>query len=632
MTSKLSEKLQKLKDDISEDDEQEFVDSIQKEESTSTRESSPLKETLKETLLNRFSSKFSTNSSTANQSNSGTSVSINDGDLVPILSTEKSSPDLNLQESENQKGAAGGTWLHTVKGRIAKTVEEKYTEYKNEKEMRKLHQQPNAHSSNLSSQFNIDGSFDDFLLENDEADEDVIVEEKEKNYLTHSLSEDAIGVSKNFDDQCVDDSNLEDMMVQGRRSSTPVSTENSQQTSPKEKRRFTFGFLDRKPAGSATATPGSSSEAVSLPAPSSTGTTPKTSTPNPTAPLPAGSTTPTKSSLRSRMIEKFMGKSPGGAALSSPITIDKSGNFTDNQHSGSSSPPKLDDPFSGLELISSSPDKNVLNNTATNDTLEATNDNNDSDIETAVEADEFLILEPGNDSETLTHQIDDVEVLPENILQPETFNIWSRIQGQWWTIGFPLCILLFFQLMPLPTWIVGFLTGILVGVPTAAYLTYNLMDDETPKTPFLENVGRKKAIRPDIIVQEELKRVYTWMNLWPSKKGPYDPLTYDIRRTISVRIMLHGPWLEMRFPKRNLPLRRMCTDSELTNIEFHEHVEVVDLSTCSIDLQPENLPTKRIWSKKISNQNSTQHQKTLFHSRSHQKDGSKKRYQGRSRT
>ena len=95
-------------DDISEDGEQEFVDSIQKEESTSTRESSPIKETLKESLLNRFSSKFSTNSpSTVNQTNSGTSVSLNDGDLVPILSTEKSSPDLNLQESEHQKGGAG---------------------------------------------------------------------------------------------------------------------------------------------------------------------------------------------------------------------------------------------------------------------------------------------------------------------------------------------------------------------------------------------------------------------------------------------------------------------------------------------------------------------------------------------
>ena len=61
----------------------------------------------------------------------------------------------------------------------------------------------------------------------------------------------------------------------------------------------------------------------------------------------------------------------------------------------------MDDPFSGLELISSSPDqKNVLNNT-TNDNLEAPNDNNDSDIETAVEADEFLILESGDNSETL---------------------------------------------------------------------------------------------------------------------------------------------------------------------------------------------------------------------------------------
>jgi hypothetical protein len=87
------------------------------------------------------------------------------------------------------------------------------------------------------------------------------------------------------------------------------------------------------------------------------------------------------------------------------------------------------------------------------------------------------------------------------------------------------------------------------------------------------------------------------MNLWPSKKGPYDPLTYDVRRTVSVRIMLHGPWLEMRFPKHNLPLRRMHDDVEPT-VEFHEHVEVIDLSTCSIDIQPENLPTKRIWSKK----------------------------------
>ena len=68
----------------------------------------------------------------------------------------------------------------------------------------------------------------------------------------------------------------------------------------------------------------------------------------------------------------------------------------------------MDDPFSGLDLISSSPDKTaVLNNTGNGENLEATNENNDSDIETAVEADECLTFEPtGNESEgILTNQI-----------------------------------------------------------------------------------------------------------------------------------------------------------------------------------------------------------------------------------
>ena len=56
-------------------------------------------------------------------------------------------------------------------------------------------------------------------------------------------------------------------------------------------------------------------------------------------------------------------------------------------------------------------------------------------------------------------------------------------------------------------------------MPTAAYITYNLMDDETPKTPFLENIGRKKAARPAIIVQEELKRVYVSQIIQRFKRG-----------------------------------------------------------------------------------------------------------------
>ena len=103
----------------------------------------------------------------------------------------------------------------------------------------------------------------------------------------------------------------------------------------------------------------------------------------------------------------------------------------------------------------------------------------------------------------------------------------------------------------------------------------------------------KKARR--ILLHNDSSKLFlqTWMNLWPIKKGPYDPLTYDVRKTSTVRVMLHGPWLELRFPRVNLPLRRMHDDTEPTKIEFHDRVEVIDLSTCSIELLPQNLPSKR---------------------------------------
>lgn len=81
--------------------------------------------------------------------------------------------------------------------------------------------------------------------------------------------------------------------------------------------------------------------------------------------------------------------------------------------------------------------------------------------------------------------------------------------------------------------------------------------------------------------------------MWPAKNGPYDPLTYDVRRTMSVRVMLHGPWVELKFPRKNLPLRRMHDDIEPKDVVFHEYKEVLDLTNCSLELVPENLPSKR---------------------------------------
>jgi hypothetical protein len=53
------------------------------------------------------------------------------------------------------------SWLHQVKGKIAQKVEEKYSEYKNEKEMKKL-------MNDTGGSF--DSNFDDFIFEDDMID------------------------------------------------------------------------------------------------------------------------------------------------------------------------------------------------------------------------------------------------------------------------------------------------------------------------------------------------------------------------------------------------------------------------------------------------------------------------------
>ena len=112
----------------------------------------------------------------------------------------------------------------------------------------------------------------------------------------------------------------------------------------------------------------------------------------------------------------------------------------------SSSPTRTEEPFSGLDL-STTPEKDIK---------ETVSNEIDSDIETAVEADECLTFEPlGDDSETLTSGID-AEIVPP---EPPTMSPWSYIHGHWWSFGLPFCFLLFFQLLPLPSWIVGFITG-----------------------------------------------------------------------------------------------------------------------------------------------------------------------------
>ena len=252
------------------------------------------------------------------------------------------------QESEQKHTSS---WLHTVKGKIAKTVEEKYTEYKNEKEMRKLKDE-----------------FED-ISEEDSPDNDKLLE------LPHSFSEDSIAAKEPTDGE----------MAFGRRSSTPVTTEEIQSNpqTPKEKRRFTFGFLNKTPSNQ------SQTSETGVPE-----TPPKTSTNNDitttsTPKVSTGATTPTKSSLRSRMMEKFMGKSPN--AQSTPIAIDGGQNETKLKES-------IDNSCSPKEDFFGSPNADI--STSVPETLDQT-EHMDSDIEPGIDAHEYE-FEQNNESDTLT--------------------------------------------------------------------------------------------------------------------------------------------------------------------------------------------------------------------------------------
>ena len=79
----------------------------------------------------------------------------------------------------------------------------------------------------------------------------------------------------------------------------------------------------------------------------------------------------------------------------------------------------------------------------------------DSDVESAVEADEAMTFSIDSEHDTITNQVEiSEEMKPE---PPQPFISW--IQNYWWSIGLPLCFILFLQLLPIPQWVIGFITG-----------------------------------------------------------------------------------------------------------------------------------------------------------------------------
>ena len=487
-----------------------------------------------------MSAKLASSSSSSNSQPSSGNVSINNefglGNEAQIIVDDPEGGEgggsgemtqTQQQQQQQQPSSTTSSWLHQVKGRIAKTVEEKYTEYKHDRELKRqaLSKANAANTDEPFEELNFDESADGAGLSQS---------------LPHSFSDDQLIAGNNIERP----PSTDNMTLNSRRTSTPVTDElvvksgdHSAPQTPKERRRFTFGFLDRSPKPapittetSATATTTASSASSSIASTPSTATAPAQQQQQPPPPPPVGTTTPTKS-LRSRMMG-LMGKSPApsnNGASSSPMPIQEpkvSVRMQDVRGSSSASP-MGEDPFTGLDLnLSSSAEKSsTLIGVGGGDTLGL---HDMSDVETAMEAHEELTFEGSGDDiddggqDTITganrrrlRQDVDAEIIqgpPGGVNRGGddlgSLGFQEAMKTYWVWAGLPVCFLLFLQLLPLPAWVIGFVTGILIGIPTAVYATWSFCSDGTTRTPFIENVQRKEVSRPAIIVQEELKRIY----------------------------------------------------------------------------------------------------------------------------
>ena len=223
--------------------------------------------------MNKFS-KFSSKSP---------NPSINNGD--PQQQSNEISSNILDEELNNVSGVGVGqpkpSWYHQVRGKI----EEKYTEYKNEKDMKRLQ----------NESLNFDSNLDDLLLDDDENDdnENEFAEKDDKfvKTLSHSFSDDSIPVKESDEMNLGTDTtvsrNLSFKFIQiftfflaGRRSSTPASADDIHQGSapqtPQERRRFGFGkYFERSNKADRTNTASSNDVNADISTPKS-GKKPKT--------------------------------------------------------------------------------------------------------------------------------------------------------------------------------------------------------------------------------------------------------------------------------------------------------------------------------------------------------------------
>nr|CAD7574493.1 unnamed protein product [Timema californicum] len=159
-----------------------------------------------------------------------------------------------------------------------------------------------------------------------------------------------------------------------------------------------------------------------------------------------------------------------------------------------------------------------------------------------------------------------------------------------------VAILATYFLFQLPTYLSGFLCGVLMTV--ASYTLFLRLCDILKPTPSMlldVDVASERFAVPDYskmpILEIPAAKDVTggWMNEYPFN---YEPGRYSLTDTRSVYVRLEGSTMRISQTRAKIPKRAMFNEREHNKVKFH-HQRIYDISQCRVALLPEGLTRKR---------------------------------------
>ncbi|XP_023346164.1 testis-expressed protein 2 isoform X2 [Eurytemora carolleeae] len=454
-----------------------------------------------------------------------------------LISFAKLAPDPGGKDEQE------GSWLHQVKGKLAKTVDtslEKYAELKAERSRNsKLEQSGSLDLEDpVPVTRRISHSYSEMTLQL-KPEETSVETPRPQSQIFEFDSADWVGEKTEpkpcqlnperinldltkHDQSLPNPGDLLSSSAESRTAETPTKT----------RKRFGMSFLDRTPV----------------------------------LDRPPGSPVDTpKRSFRSLM----------RSYVSKPTTELSSSPASSLHHNLQDSLILFEDPFSGADLVT------VDQSEAKHEEVAEPVDEDGVD---ALEADEMV-------------QLDDPAVKQDNesVLSPPPVSVPSIHTVPLTDFVSPvvICILTIVNFTGLfPSWLSGFVTGLMVCGISLVWILLKLY----PSVSY--SPSRRNTVSTHITVHEPPLPVEAWMNLLPQKFHPYDVDKYEVKNTISVKVTVEHQMLKIEYPDKNIP-KRLNTDEVIpADLKFHFHTDHVDLTTARIGLLPDGIAGKRMFSKK----------------------------------